>query len=51
MAQDELTPMERNALKWVLFEERFALVDGAFMGEGQKWLRIKEWMEMMSNDE
>ena len=51
MAQDELTPMERNALKWVLLGERFAAVDGAVMSESQKWLRIKEWMEMMSNDE
>ena len=51
MAQDELTPMERNALWWVLFSEWFVVVDGVVMSESQKWLRIKEWMEMMSNDE
>ena len=49
MAQDELTPMERNALKWVLLGERFAAVDGAVMSESPQPLRITDWMEMLSN--
>lgn len=48
---DELTPAEYNALRWVLINERFRVTDEMLASEGQKWLQIKRWMEMLNHAE